>query len=71
MDLEKAVITPAPARGKNNTPFSNSKRIDPLQFMGMRLQLEDKTIDFSSQEDKNLLFCPPDEAALTSHARGL
>ncbi|KXJ05818.1 Cytoskeleton-associated protein 5 [Exaiptasia diaphana] len=45
--------------------------IDPLQFMGMQLQLEDKTIDSSSQEDKNLLFCPPDEAVLTSHARGL
>ncbi|KXJ11170.1 hypothetical protein AC249_AIPGENE11749, partial [Exaiptasia diaphana] len=43
----------------------------PLQFMGMQLQLEDKTIDASSQEDKNLLFCPPDEAALTSDARGL
>ncbi|KXJ19940.1 hypothetical protein AC249_AIPGENE24872 [Exaiptasia diaphana] len=45
--------------------------IDPLQFMGIQLQLEDKTIDSSSQEDKNLLFCPPDEAVLTSHARGL
>ena len=28
-------------------------------------------MDFSSQENKNLLFCPPDGAALTSHARKL
>jgi len=25
----------------------------------------DKTIDFSSQKSKNLLFCPPNEASLT------
>ena len=30
--------------------------------MGMQLKLEDKTMDSNSQEGKNLLFCPPDEA---------
>ena len=45
--------------------------IDPLHHVGMQLHLGDKTRDSNSQEGKCLLFCPPDGAALTSHARGL
>ena len=45
--------------------------IDPSQFVGMQFTLEDRIIDVSSQESKDLWFCPPDWVPLTSHARDL
>jgi hypothetical protein len=33
--------------------------IDPLQHVGMQLNLEGKTIASNSQEIELLLFCPP------------
>lgn len=45
--------------------------IGPLQFVVLQHNLENKIMDFSSQESNNSLFCLPDGAALTSHARNL
>ena len=45
--------------------------IHHLHHIGMQLHLGDKIMDSKSQENKSLLFCPPDGAALTLRARGL
>jgi hypothetical protein len=51
--------------------FGRSNPIDPLQHVGMQLNLEGKTKEFQSPENWNLLFCPPNSATFRRAAMGL